>query len=130
MTQEEVVKYMNKTYDAINLIECSDEFCSCDAEDDNYLVEIKNRDASYKNVLIEGLKFQKNINKAIENNKEFIYLSEVDNIMRTWNINKLLDENYDFGWEHRLMPETTTFSKKQKIWKIVGYLNQLDSKII
>jgi hypothetical protein len=129
MTQSEIVDRLNELYPDLNLVECEDQFCSCDAESDNYIVEIKSRDTEYDSWIIEKYKFEKNIVKSVETTKKFIYLTEYKGKIMTWNIHNLVRKGYDFQWTEQLMPETTEFDNTNVITKVVGYLYEKDAKI-
>jgi hypothetical protein len=129
MTQSEIVDRLNELYPDLNLVECEDQFCSCDAESDNYIVEIKSRDTEYDSWIIEKYKFEKNIVKSVETTKKFIYLTEYEGKIMTWNIHNLVRKGYDFQWTEQLMPETTEFDNTNVITKVVGYLYEKDAKI-
>lgn len=129
MTQSEIVDRLNELYPDLNLVECQDQFCSCDAESDNYIVEIKSRDTEYDSWIIEKYKFDKNIVKSVETTKKFIYLTEYKGKIMTWNIHNLVRKGYDFQWTEQLMPETTEFDNTNVITKVVGYLYEKDAKI-
>jgi hypothetical protein len=129
MTQSEIVDKLNELYPDLNLVECEDQFCSCDAESDNYIVEIKSRDTEYDSWIIEKYKFDKNIVKSVETTKKFIYLTEYKGKIMTWNIHNLVRKGYDFQWTEQLMPETTEFDNTNVITKVVGYLYEKDAKI-
>ena len=129
MTQSEIVDKLNELYPDLNLVECEDQFCSCDAESDNYIVEIKSRDTEYKSWIIEKSKFEKNIVKSVETTKKFIYLTEYKGKIMTWNIHNLVRKGYDFQWTEQLMPETTEFDNTNVITKVVGYLYEKDAKV-
>ena len=129
MTQSEIVDRLNELYPDLNLVECEDQFCSCDAESDNYIVEIKSRDTEYDSWIIEKYKFDKNLVKSVETTKKFIYLTEYKGKIMTWNIHNLVRKDYDFQWTEQLMPETTEFDNTNVITKVVGYLYEKDAKI-
>ena len=129
MTQSEIVDRLNELYPDLNLVECEDQFCFCDAESDNYIVEIKSRDTEYESWIIEKSKFDKNIVKSVETTKKFIYLTEYKGKIMTWNIHNLVRKGYDFQWTEQLMPETTEFDDTNVITKVVGYLYEKDAKI-
>ena len=129
MTQTEIIVKLNDLYPDLNLVECEDQFCSCDAESDNYIVEIKSRDTEYDSWIIEKSKFDKNIVKSVETTKKFIYLTEYKGKIMTWNIHNLVRKGYDFQWTEQLMPETTEFDNTNVITKVVGYLYEKDAKI-
>jgi len=96
---------------------------------DTYIVEIKSRDKTYDSWIIEKKKFDSNIIKAIEENKSFIYLTECNGKVMTWNINRMIAAEYDFKWELRDMPSTTEFDNNHMISKEVGYLFEADAKV-
>ena len=129
MTQSEIVAKLNELYPDLNLVECEDQFCFCDAESDDYIVEIKSRDKEYSSWIIEKYKFEKNIIKSVETTKKFIYLTEYNGKIMTWNIHNLVRKNYDFQWTEMPMPKTTEFDNTNVIPKIVGYLYEKDAKI-
>ena len=97
MTQTEIVDKLNELYSDLNLVECEDKFCSCDAEGDNYIVEIKSRDKEYSSWIIEKSKFEKNIVKSVEKTKKFIYLTEYNGKIMTWNIHNLVRKTMTFN---------------------------------
>jgi len=129
MTQTEIVVKLNELYPDLNLVECEDKFCSCDAEGDDYIVEIKSRDKEYRSWIIEKSKFKSNIVKSVEKTKKFIYLTEYNGKIMTWNIHNLVLENYDFQWTEQPMPKTTEFDSNNVIPKVVGFLYEGKAKI-
>jgi hypothetical protein len=129
MTQTEIIDKLNSIYPGLDLVECSDLYCSCDATSERYIVEIKSRDTEYDSWIIEKKKFDSNIVKCVEENKIFVYLTEYDGKIMTWNIHKLVRKNYDFNWTPQEMPETTEFENTNVITKVVGYLYEKDAKI-
>ena len=110
------------------LIETEDIFSSYDCENKDYIIEIKSRDKHYNPWMIEKKKYNSNLQKANELNKEFIYLTEYRTKIITWNITNLVRVNYDFKWEERKMPRTTEFVDTKQILKEVGYLYEKYAK--
>ena len=129
MTQLEIINKLNERYPGLNLEECLDNYCTCDATNDRYIVEIKSRDTEYDSWIIEKKKYDSNIIKSVETGKTFVYLTEYQGKIMTWNIHKLVRKNYDFNWEQRPLPETTEFINRLAIPKIVGYLYEKDATI-
>jgi|TARA_R110000787_G_scaffold202448_1_gene313116 hypothetical protein len=132
MKQTEVINKLNELHMELQkdlLIEAEDPFSSYDASNNTYIVEIKSRDKTYDSWIIEKIKFDSNIVKAIEESKSFIYLTECNGKIMTWNINRMIAANYDFKWEYRDMPGTTEFNNKEIIAKEVGYLHKADAKV-
>ena len=103
--QTQIVDTLNNLYPNMDkLQETEDPFCSYDAINDTYIVEIKSRDKTYDSWIIEKKKFDSNIIKAIEENKSFIYLTECNGKVMTWNINRMIAAEYDFKWELTICP--------------------------
>lgn len=128
MTQTEIINKLNTIYPDLNLVECEDQFCSCDAQSDNYIVEIKSRETQYNSWIIEKKKFEDNIDKSVELGKKFIYLTEYNGRILTWNIHNLVLDNYDFQWTEKKMPQTTEFDNTDNITKVIGFLYEGKAK--
>jgi hypothetical protein len=129
MTQTEIVNKLNSIYPDLNLIEVEDQFSTYDAESDTYIVEIKSRDKQYSSWIIEKKKFESNLIASVEKTKKFIYLTEYNEKIMTWNIHKLVRKGYDFQWTEQLMPQTTEFDNTKPITKVVGFLYEGNAKI-
>ena len=129
MTQTEIVNKLNSIYPDLNLIEVEDQFSTYDAESDTYIVEIKSRDKEYSSWIIEKKKFESNLIASVEKTKKFIYLTEYNEKIMTWNIHKLVRKGYDFQWTEQLMPQTTEFDDTKPITKVVGFLYEDNAKI-
>jgi hypothetical protein len=129
MTQTEIVNKLNTIYPDLNLIEVEDPFSTYDAESDTYIVEIKSRDKEYSSWIIEKKKFESNLVASVEKTKKFIYLTEYNKKIMTWNIHKLVRKGYDFQWTEKLMPQTTEFDYTKPITKVVGFLYEGNAKI-
>jgi hypothetical protein len=128
MKQTDIINKLNAIYPDLNLVECEDQFCSCDAQSDNYIVEIKSREKQYRSWVIEKKKFDDNIDKSVELGKKFIYLTEYNGRILTWNIHNLVLDNYDFQWTEIPMPQTTEFEDTKTITKVVGFLYEGKAK--
>ena len=103
-TEQDVIDCINKKFKREAKL-ASDKFSIYDAEDKNYLYEIKIRDFKYLNCLIEK-------NKLFNN------------------ITNLVKQKYNFKWEKRKLPKSTMLNEKKKlIYKNVGYINLKDTSI-
>jgi len=129
MTQTEIIDKLNSIYPGLDLVETEDKFCSYDAENSRYIVEVKSRDKKYNGWIIERKKFDTNLLHSINHNKIFVYLTEHNGKIMTWNIHKLLDRLYDFKWTEQHMPYTSQFGDRHYVIKKVGYLYEIDAKI-
>ena len=129
MTQTEIIDKLNSIYPGLDLEEVSDPYSSYDAENARYIVEVKSRDKKYDSWIIERKKFDSNLLYSMNKNKMFVYLTEHNGKIMTWNIHNLLNSLYDFGWTKMELPATTEFDDKEKIQKEIGYLYEVDAKI-
>jgi hypothetical protein len=121
MTQEELQNISSKKL-GIRLTPTEDKFCTFDAHSDDYVVEFKCRRAHYDTQLIEYKKYMANLDQADQSGKEFLYIISTPNGVYVFNVSKLREEDYDFGWEDRKMPSKTDFSGKFDVDKRVGYI--------
>jgi len=121
MTQEELQNISSKKL-GIRLTPTEDKFCTFDAHSDDYVVEFKCRRAHYDTQLIEYKKYMANLDQADQSGKEFLYIISTPNGVYVFNVSKLREEDYDFGWEDRKMPSKTDFSGQYHLDKRVGYI--------
>ncbi len=129
MTQTEIIDKLNSIYPGLDLVEVSNPYSTYDAENERYIVEVKSRDKQYRSWAIEKKKFDSNIVISVETGKMFVYLTEYDGKIMTWNIHNLVLENYDFQWTEQPMPKTTEFDSNNVISKVVGFLYEGKAKI-
>lgn len=101
----------------------TDEFCTFDGYSDEYVIEFKCRRKHYDTQLIEHKKYTANLDQADESGKEFLYIISTPEGEYVFNISKLREKDYDFGWEDRRMPSKTDFGGQQYINKRVGYIS-------
>ena len=131
MKQHEVIAIINRDYPQMDsFVESEYQYDTYDAENKDYILEIKSRKSRYEKWLIEKHKFDTNLDIALRKNKQFIYLTEYRTDMMVWNINDLINVGYDFGWELKEQPKTTDFDNNNKIMKEVGYLHEHYAKIL
>jgi hypothetical protein len=129
MTQTEIIDKLNSIYPGLDLVEVSNSYSSFDAENERYIVEVKSRDKQYRSWAIEKKKFDSNIIKCMEKNKAFVYLTEYNGKIMTWNIHKLVRKGYDFQWTEIPMPKTTEFEDTKTVTKVVGFLYEGVAKV-
>ena len=122
MTQEELQWIaVDKLKTSITATE--DEFCTFDGHSKDYVIEFKCRRAHYDTQLIEYKKYKANLDQADESGKEFLYIVSTPKGEYIFNVSKLREEDYDFGWEDRRMPSKTDFSGQYHLDKRVGYID-------
>jgi hypothetical protein len=111
------------TIDLINLVSrtklalCKDRFSSYDAEDDNYIVEIKNRRKYYKEKLIEASKLYANFQKAEIARKKFLYVVTDEEGVWVYNITNAMKVVVNLPIRPIECPMTTDFGRNDKITK-------------
>ena len=129
MTQTEIIDKLNSIYPGLDLVEVSNPYSTYDAENERYIVEVKSRDKQYRSWAIEKKKFDNNIVISVETGKMFVYLTEYDGKIMTWNIHNLVRKGYDFQWSPIPMPRTTEFEDTKTVTKVVGFLYEGVAKI-
>ena len=119
MTAQETIKLINKKKGTNLSEEGLDVFSSYDAEDDFYIVEIKNRRGYYSTKMIEALKLFTNYHKAQKMSKDFLYIVTDEAGLYVFNISKVIDEIIDLGIKKTRQPSTTDFDDDRTIVKYV-----------
>ncbi len=122
MTQEEL-QWIAVDKLKTSITATTNEFCTFDGHSEEYVIEFKCRRTHYDTQLIEHKKYKANLDQADESGKEFLYIISTPEGEYVFNISKLREEGYDFGWEDRRMPSKTDFSGQQYINKRVGYIS-------
>jgi hypothetical protein len=122
MTQEELQNLSSEKL-GTRMIPTEDKFCTFDAYSNDYVIEFKCRRAHYDTQLIEYKKYKANLDQADQSGKEFLYIISTPKGEYVFNVSKLREDSYDFGWEDRAMPTHTDFSNKSKKDKKVGYIS-------
>ena len=120
--EKDILDSVNKEFN-IDLKWDDYEYNRFDAEDKNYIVEIKDRNKYYDNTMIEFDKYSFNIKYAELAKKKFIYVVRVDGNIYIFNLSK---NDTTFGWEWKLIEATTNFKNRKKIKKLVGYIRLED----
>ncbi len=111
------------TIDLINLVSgtklvlCKDKFSSYDAEDDTYIVEIKNRRKYYKEKLIEASKLYVNFQKSQILKRKFLYVVTDEKGIWVYNITNAIKVVVNLPIRAIECPMTTDFNRNSKIIK-------------
>ena len=84
-------------------------------------IELKCRDRHYNQLLIEKMKYD---NLIKNNNVRYICSTPLG--IYSFNLHKI-DEPV---WFEKLLPNTTEFKDNDNIYKLIGYIDIIDSKII
>lgn len=121
-SEEKVVSYLNMVSNR-NFKLSEDEYCRYDAEDGEYIVEIKVRKKWYQDCLIEYDKFDDNISTSHSLGKDFLYVVATSEDIYVFNCTKLSKKDFKFKWDWKVMPKNTDFGgSEQKVTKFVGYI--------
>jgi len=129
MNEQTTIELLNKEFKT-NLILSENQFCDYDAEDKNYIVEVKNRKEFYTDKLIECVKLFKNYQNSQIKNKDFLYIVTDEKGVYVFNITKNIDEITSGKMYKTLQPETTEFNSTKEINKFVYFLDIKLSKQI
>lgn len=129
MNEQTTIELINKQFKT-NLILVDYQFCDFDAEDENYIVEIKNRKEFYQDKLIECVKLFKNYQNSQIKNKDFLYIVTDLKGVYVFNISKNIDEITSTKMYKTIQPETTEFNSTKQINKFVYFLDTKLSKQI
>ena len=127
--EREMIDQFNLKYDR-EAIHIPYKYSTYDGLDDDYVLEAKGRNKDYQTCLIEWKKLVSNESIAQVDGKTFIYL--VSPIPYTtyfvFDISKLIDDDYKFGWHWRWLSKNTEFGKKKELeLKFVGYVDKKDA---
>ena len=96
------------------------EYNRFDAEDNKYIVEIKDRHKFYKDTMIEFDKYSYNLVYSQMKDKDFIYAVRMESKIYIFNLTK---KDCTSRWEWRDMPRQTEFGDTEKIKKLVGFVD-------
>lgn len=123
MNEQSTIDFINRASRA-NLVLVKDKFSSYDAEDDNYIVEIKNRRKYYGDKMIEALKLFANYQKAQIYGKHFLYVVTDDNGVWVYNITRNIEAILKSPIIALSCPMSTDFNRNDKITKYSYILNE------
>jgi len=127
VTEQSTIDFLNKKV-GTKLSLVSDKYSSYDASDDNYIVEIKNRRAYYRDKLIAAMKLYKNYQASQLSNKQFLYVVTDEKGVWVFNISKNIKAVVKMPVKGIECPKTTDFKPNDKIIKYSYVLPELMSK--
>ena len=95
MTTDQIIGELNKTgrfgLSPLQSTETTNQFEHYDADNHQFMVEIKSRDYRYADWLIEKYKYEENMKAAQDSSRMFVYVTEFSNEIFVWNM-------YDLAW--------------------------------
>jgi hypothetical protein len=111
--ERKIAKSLAELYPVLGeMIEPENQYSPYDFECKLYIIEVKARE------------FDKNLVLSRDMNKDFLYLTEYGGIGYIYNVNKLVENNYEFKWQMKRLPETTEFNRCNWVEKEVGFLDK------
>ena len=136
MTEDKVIQHLNNL--GYSFVKMDDRFSRYDAFDEErgIAVEIKCRHKHYPDTMIEKIKYQWNKSFSEDNGLEFLYVVSMPTPKKKDCCSIYVfepvamedEEDYDFKWHTKKLPENTEFASKPKwIDKEVGYLKIEDA---
>jgi len=111
-----------------DLLESDDKFSKydCYSEKLRLDIELKCRQTHYDELLIEKTKYDYLLSRAHRFNTRAFYINSTPIGVYAFNLSALEEPE----WEVRLMPKTSHFSNREKVEKVVGYINVKDARKI
>ena len=126
MSEQELFDYLQKNH--IADLEMSDEPMShwdCYSAKYQYDIELKCRRTHYDDLLIEKMKYDNLISRATKFGTTPIYINSTPLGIYVFNLSAV-----EIDWQTKKMPATTDFARKEKVDKVVGFLNLTKAKKI
>ena len=131
MRELQLKNVVKKYYPTVTEPTDTSRFCPYDLEAPKALLELKSRfiKRDYGDSQIERQKYERNLRIAEKAGKDFYYVvwSEYHQAIYFWNVTKLTNEGYDFGWMTKRCPATTDFNRREYVDKEVGGLKWGDA---
>jgi hypothetical protein len=120
MTEAQTINWLNTRKNSTAKLKLvNDPYSTYDAEDEERIVEIKNRKKYYAEKTIECSKLFANYQKSQLKNKTFLYVVIDTEGLYVYNISNIIEEITTHPPIAIKMPRTTEFKKKSKITKYV-----------
>ena len=116
MTELSTIELINKL-SGTKLTLVKGEFSIFDAEDSDYIVEIKNRRKYYSTKLIEAKKLYNNFQASQIKGKKFLYVVTDDRGVYVYNISNHMTQIVNLPMKAIQCPRSTDFNNNDKITK-------------
>ncbi len=120
--ERKIITLLNK-YSEQPIRESEYEYNRFDAFSDLVIIELKYRGKHYDQTMIEFDKFSYNHMYSKLMDKKFMYIVRMQDFVYIFDINSLINENYNFNFGWRNLPKTTEFKRKEDVKKFVGYID-------
>jgi hypothetical protein len=126
MSEQELYAFLKENH--IPDLKMSDEPMShwdCYSAKYGYDIELKCRRTHYDDLLIEKMKYDNLMNRAARFGTTPIYINSTPVGIYVFNLSAV-----EIDWQTKKMPATTDFARKEKVDKVVGFLNLTKAKKI
>jgi hypothetical protein len=120
MKEEELFNYLQQSLypDLIKSPGIYDSYDCTSAKAAHY-IELKCRQTHYETLLIEEIKYRKLITQAAERDLIPFYINSTPLGIYSFDLMDIPEPN----WYTQVMPVSTEFENKDKVYKLVGYLD-------
>ena len=109
-----------------------DEYDAGDGMNEEYVIECKFRNMPstlYGDCFLEKLKYDRLMEKSKINNRKAAYVAAyTDGSFYGWNLTRLTNQGFDFGWTNNLMKATTHFENNEQVEKLSCKMRFEDGK--
>ena len=126
MKEQEIADSLMRVYPSMDkLTKAEDRYSTFDYSNDKYLLEFKSRESKFDPWIIEQLKLDANQAIALDECKSFIFVIECKRIIYVWNISKMVDNQFDFRFHRKQLPNYTDLDDRDeqyKIFKMTGFI--------
>jgi|TARA_R110002126_G_scaffold152893_1_gene300098 hypothetical protein len=123
MTERQLFEFVKEMIPDLKMSEYKFSKYDCYSEKWRMDIELKCRRAHYDDLLIEWIKYDALMQRAMRFNTRPVYINSTP--IGIWVF--YLDDMY-LNWEERQMPKTTDFGNNARVNKKVGYLNINEGK--
>ena len=96
----------------------------CYSSEKSCEIELKCRNTHYDELVIEKLKYDKLMERAVDYNTIAVYICQTPKGIYAFNLSNMSEPD----WVKKGMPKTSHFSQRQFIEKVVGFLDVNDAK--
>jgi len=130
LSEDYIITYLNREAKSDFISTKDDKYCHYDAEEPRYIAEIKVRNKHYDDCIIEYDKYMSNLGTSAIEGKEFLYIVATKSNIYVFNITKLHEGMYPFGWIKKELPVNSHFGGyNDKKMKRIGYINIKDASV-
>ena len=124
---EKIIQKKLNSFNMYSTFTLTDEYCSFDLENNDFIIEVKWRTQHYDDQIFEEIKLHKNLQTGLATNRDFIYLVRTTKGVYCWPITKMVRSGHRFEWYQKMLPATSEFSNREWVSKSVSNLLYSDA---